>query len=144
MYNYILNGPKNIQAPERVHTIKFPMVQDPVMCPILSLSLLLKSHSLPSSAPLLVLNDGALLTQSLLRKCLATLLRILNLPLLGFGYHTFRRSGATLAFDTNISLQNIKLHGAWQSEAVWSYISENTSQALQILLPFQQLANSLP
>ena len=139
-----LKWAKNIQAPERVHMIKLPLIRDPVMCPTQSLSVLLKSHALPPSAPLLVLSDGSLLTQSLLRKRLATLLRMLNLHLLGFGYHTFRRSGATLAFDSNISLQNIKLHGAWQSEAVWSYISENTSQALQISLVFQQLANFLP
>ena len=97
----------------------------------------------PPSAPLLVFKDGSLLTQSLLRKRLATILRLMDLPLLGFGFHTFHRSGATLAFDSNIPLHNIKNHGVWNSDAVWSYISDNTSQALQVPLLFQHLANSL-
>ena len=84
--------------------------------------------------------DGSL-SQSLLRKRLATILKLMDLPLLGFGFHTFCRSGATLAFDSNIPLHNIKKHGVWNSDAVWSYISDNTS--LQVPLLFQHLANSL-
>ena len=138
-----LKWAKNIQAPERTHTIKLPAVQDPLLCPTQSVTTLLTLVSLPPSAPLLVFKDGSLLTQSLLRKRLATILKLMDLPLLGFGFHTFCRSGATLAFDSNIPLHNIKNHGVWNSDAVWSYISDNTSQALQVPLLFQHLANSL-
>ena len=134
---------KNIQAPEKVHTVKLPRVRDPVLCPTQSISQLLQSIPLPPSAPLLVLRSGSCLTQTLVGKRLASILKLMDLPLLGFGYHTFRHSGATLAFDSNIPLHNIKIHGAWQSDAVWTYISDNISQALQVPLAFQRLANSL-
>ena len=84
-----------------------------------------------------------LLTQSHLRRRLATLVRSLGLPITGLGFHSFRRSGATLAYDANISLTAIKMHGVWNSDAVWSYISDNTSQSYQVPLAFQSLANSL-
>ena len=35
-----------------------------------------------------------------------------------FGFHAFRHSGASLAFDLQIPLENIKSHGSWKSEAV--------------------------
>ena len=38
-----------------------------------------------------------------------------------FGFHTFRRSGASLAFSLNVPVQNIKAHGIWSSDAVYSY-----------------------
>ena len=78
----------------------------------------------------------------MLRKRLATFLRMMDLPLLGYGFHTFRRSGATIAFDADISLTSIQMHGAWHSYFVWSYISDNTTQSLQVPLALQTLANS--
>ena len=63
--------------------------------------------------PLFILDDYTLLTQSALRRRLATLLRMMNIPLVGFGFHTFRRSGASIAYDANVPLSTIKMHGAW-------------------------------
>ena len=90
------------------------------------------------------MDDFTLLTQSMLRKCLATFLRMMDLPLLGHGLHTFRRSGATIAYDADISVDSIQMHGAWRGKSVWSYISDNTSESLQVPLALQTLANSLP
>ena len=139
-----LKWAKNLQAPERTHTVKLPVVHDPLLCPTQTLQALLKKRVLKSSDPLLVLDDYTLLSQSHLRRRLATLVRSLGLPILGFGFHSFRRSGATIAYDSNVSLTAIKMHGVWNSDAVWSYISDNTSQSLQVPLAFQMLANSLP
>ena len=139
-----LKWAKNLQAPERTHTIKLPIVHDPMMCPTQTLQALLRKRTLKPSDPLLILDDYMLLTQSHLRRRLATLVRSLGLPIMGLGFHSFRRSGATLAYDANISLTAKKMHGVWNSDAVWSYISDNTSQSYQVPLAFQSLANSLP
>ena len=139
-----LKWAKNIQAPERIHLVKLPCVDDPLMCPTQTLRLLLNKRILQPDDPLLVLDDFTLLSQRLLRRRLATLLRTMGLPLQGYGFHSFRRSGATLACDSNVSLSSIKMHGVWNSDAVWSYISDNTSQSLQVPLTFQSLVNSLP
>ena len=40
-----------------------------------------------------------------------------------FGFHTFRRSGASLAFSLNVPVQYIKAHSIWSSDAVYSYFN---------------------
>ena len=67
----------------------------------------------------------------------------MGIPLEGHGFHTFRRSAATTAYDANASLTAIKTHSLWHSDAIWSYISDNTTQALQVPLTFQCLVNNL-
>ena len=134
-----LKWAKNIQAPEKTHIVKLPVIQDPVLCPVATLQALINKLVLSPDQPLFVLDDFSFLTQPMLRKRLATFLRMMDLPLLGYGFHTFRRSGATIAFDADISLTSIQMHGAWRSNSMWSYISDNTSQSLAL----QSLANSL-
>ena len=138
--HFRLKWAKNIQAPERIHLVKLPCVEDPLMCPTQTLRLLLNKRILQPYDPLLVLDDFTLLSQRLLRRRLATLVRTIQ----GYGFHSFRRSGATLVYDSNVSLSSIKMHGVWNSDAVWLYISDNTSQSLQVPLTFQSLVNSLP
>ena len=87
---------------------------------------LLQKVRLKSHEPLFVLDDYNLLTQKHLRVRLATFLRTMGVPLLGHGFHTFIRSAATIAFDANASLTAIKMHGLWNSDSIWLYISDNT------------------
>ena len=56
-----------------------------------------------------------------------------------FTFHSFRRSGASLAFDGNVALENIKQHGNWRSEAVWVYLQNTPARASVIPTTFQQL-----
>ena len=138
-----LKWAKNLQAPERTHVIKLPWVKDSIMCPVTMLQAIFVRFQPQPSDPVFILDDYSILTQSDLRKRLSSCLHIMGLPLVGHGFHTFRRSGATLAYDANISLTAIKLHGVWNSDAIWSYISDNTNQALQVPLTFQKLVKSL-
>ena len=133
---------KNIQAPEKIHFVKLPTIRVASMCPVKTLAALLNKFRLQPDDPLLVLDDYHLLTQSNLRSRLATFLRTMGVPLQAHGFHTFRRSAATIAYDANASLSAIKSHGLWSSDAVWCYISDKTSQALQVPLTFQRLVNT--
>ena len=133
---------KNIQAPEKLYLVRLPTIQVPDMCPVQTLAALLRKFRLQPDDPLLVLDDYHLLTQSHLRSRLATFLRTMGIPLQAHGFHTFRRSAATIAYDVNASLPAIKSHGLWSNDTVWCYISENTSQALQVPLTFQRLVNT--
>ena len=49
-----------------------------------------------------------------------------------------------IAFDAKVPLQTLQMHGLWHSDAIWAYISSNTSLALEVPLTFQKLVNSLP
>ena len=102
---------KNIQAPQRQHWVKLPLVHDAFMCPVKVLFMLLEKFWLKSSEPLFILDDYQLLTQSHLISRLATFLQAMGLSLEGYGFHIFRRSAATIAYDANASLTAIKTHG---------------------------------
>ena len=134
---------KNIQAPEKTH-VKLPVIRDSVLCPVATLQALMNKLVLSPDQPLFVLHNFALLTQSMLRTRLATFLRTMVFPLLRYRFHTFTRSGATIAYDADSLLTSIPMHGAWHSNLVWSYISDNTAQSLQVPLALQTLTNSLP
>ena len=90
---------KNLQKPERSHSVRIPEIHDHVLCPVRNISALINSRSAGPHTPLFLTSDGAVLTQSMLRRRLTSVLTYLHIPLTGLGFHTFRRSGATIAFD---------------------------------------------
>ena len=53
-----------------------------------------------------------------IRDALKKVLSHVGLPSEGFGFHVFRRSGDTVAFDHQVPLEHIMAHGIWQSNAV--------------------------
>ena len=57
-------------------------------------------------------------TQGQIRSSLETVLTYLKLPPKFITFHSFRRSGVTLAFNNEVSLQNLKVHGGWRSDAI--------------------------
>ena len=67
-----------------------------------------------------------------IRQALKTILTNRNIDHVGHGFHTFRRLGATLAYDHSVPLQNIMSHGLWRSSTVWIYL-QNASQAPSII-----------
>ena len=134
---------KNFQAPEKQHWVNLPALRDSLMCPVQTLAALLAKFHLKPSEPLFILDDYHLLTQSHMRSRLATFLWTMQVPVEGHGFHTFHRSVATISYDVNASLTAIKTHGLLHNDAIWSYISDNTAQALQVPLTFQCLVNNL-
>ena len=56
-----------------------------------------------------------------------------------YAFHSFRCSGASLAFNGNVALETIKQHGNWRSEAVWAYLQTTPDRASVIPTTFQQL-----
>ena len=67
------------------------------------------------------------LTDTKVRKCLKAINVSLGLNPHFFTIHSFRRSGATFAYNSHVPIQQIKLHGTWSSECVWRYIQADHS-----------------
>ena len=82
-------------------------------------------------------------TESMLRRRLSMLFKLMGLPQQGLTYHCLRRSGASLAFNNNVSMDSIKNHGAWASDAVWQYLFANSHRTQEVPLMFQQIEHSL-
>ena len=113
--------------------VQLPQPGNPILCPVRALRPLLQSGLLPPHASLFA-NDfppSNQCTDSHFRGALKLILSELSIPLVGHGFHSFRRSGATLVFDNNIPLQNIMQHGLWRSSAIWTYL-QNASLAPSI------------
>ena len=116
------------------HIVQLLMVDNLFLCPVRALQTLLQSRPLPPQAPLFAQSFPPYqqVIDTKVRDALKSILATLNILPSGHDFHTFRRSGATFAFDNNIPLQNIMAHGIWRSSAVWTYL-QNTSQAPSII-----------
>ena len=130
----LIKWTKTIQDPNSSHMIQLPEVDNFYLCPVRALRALLQSRPLPSTAPLFATSYHPHLQviDTHVRDALKVVLNILNISPVGHGFHSFRRSGATFAFDNNIPLQNIMAHGLWRSSYVWTYL-QNASQAPSII-----------
>ena len=77
------------------------------------------------------------LTDNQVRRHFKTLLCRLQLQDSNRTLHAFRRSGASFAFNSNVSLQDIQSHGTWTLECVWKYITLDHNASDQVAKIFQ-------
>ena len=82
-------------------------------------------------------------TQFTLRKHLKIILCNIGLGADIFTFHTFRRSGATLACNLDIGLDSIRRHGMWKSDAINSYMVEDPHRASGVDRSLQAFFNHM-
>ena len=130
----LLKWTKTLQDNKSFHVIQLPEIQNIYLCPVRALKALLASRSLPPSAPLFTNNflPYKQIIDTHIHDTLKKVLTHRNISHPSHGFHTFRRSGATFAFDHNVALRNIMAHGLWRSSAIWTYL-QNASQAASII-----------
>ena len=120
--NLLVKWSKTLQNRDKVKVIKVPALVKSPLCPVIAIKHLLATTPGSNNSPLFQIQcfqKWFPLTDSSLRKFLAKLLKALNLTC-GYTFHSLRHSGATLAFNLNVPLQDIQSHGTWTSEAVWA------------------------
>ena len=139
----IIKWTKTLQDAKSYHIIQLSVIKNIYLCPVRALRNLLASRPLPPSAPLFANNfyHFAQIIDTHIRDALKTILTSRNIHLQGHGFHTFRRYGATYAFNHNVPLQNIIAHGLWQSSAIWTYL-QNASMAASVIP--QTFASTIP
>ena len=137
-----LKWAKNLQRTEQSHVIKLPCMSNELLCPMRALMALNKFQCYSPSDP--VIKIGRLpLTEAHLRKRLALVLKVLGLPTQSLTYHSLRRSGASIAFNNNVSFESIKNQGAWSSDAVWSYLFASSQRVEEVPRMFRNVELSL-
>ena len=79
------------------------------------------------SMPLLVYGDvgcpATMVTTRVLAKQLRRLICRLRLPPSQYTLHSLRQGGATYCHSLGIPVEQIKSHGTWASDTVWTYIN---------------------
>ena len=136
----IVKWEKNMQHRQASRVVQIPTLTNPSICPVSALRALLSHNKSTANAPLFAtLQSGRLisLTDVKVRLALRKILLTMGLPSPYFTFHSFRRSGATLAFDSKVNMQDIKYHGGWRSDAIWRYIHSKSTAAGTVARTFQ-------
>ena len=129
---------KTLQDQRAHHWDQLPKMKDTTVCPVLALYTLLHSRPLNPDQPLFVdKNSRRIVLDTKIRDTLREILTRLNIDPQGHGFHAFRRSGATLAYDLHVPLENIMHHGLWRSSSVWTYLQQ-TSNVSRVADTFQK------
>ena len=91
----ILKWSKTLQNHKSHHIIQIPSIDNPYLCPVRALHKLLNTRPLPPDAPLFadMSYSHAQVLDTPIRDALKTILRYRSMPVQGFSFYTFRRSG---------------------------------------------------
>ena len=123
--------------------VKIPRVNNVLLCPVRAIEELLRLTPGNADSPLFQIQlygSWVPLTDTRLRKHFNSVLKKLNLHHSGITFHYFRKSGATLAFNANASLQSIKAQGTWSSDTVWQYILQNQDASSEVAATLAPIA----
>ena len=139
--NFILKCSKTIQASGQFKVVQIPKLSGSPLCPVAALQKLIKIMKLKPQDPLFMVVHNSelhLLTTFEFRKQLAIVITQIKLDPRDFGFHMFCKSGASLAHNLQVPLPNVKRHGQWKSEAIYTYIKSTTATDAVVPLAFQQ------
>ena len=131
-----------MQMNNSVRVIKIPALRASPLCRVSALQELLVNTPDQPNNPLFQIKcyqKWVPLTDTRLRKTFSKILNKLHLSQSNITFHSLRRSGATLAFNSSVPIQDIQSHGTWMSECVWSYITQDHHASEKVALAFQQL-----
>ena len=141
----LLKWSKTIQNRDQVRLITLPKLGASVLCPYKALKAVFKLYNPGHNDPLFqcTTNKGfQVMTDARVRKSLANILKRMHLPKGYFTFHSFRRSGASAAFNANVPVTSIKQHGTWTSDCVWTYIQANEHKAMEVSCAFKRMLAS--
>ena len=110
----LITWSKTIQAKNSARVLKIPHLGSTPICPVQALKNLLLITPPGRNKPLFqVKNTSYPLSDTRLRKHFKSILHKLGLSQSSITFHSFRRSGATMAFNSQVPIQDIQSHGTW-------------------------------
>ena len=137
----LIKWTKTLQDRNQAKVISLPKL-DSNICSYGALQDLVRAFSPESMDPLFQRQTprvSQVMTDSIVRKTLSTLNQALGFPRSYFTFHAFRRSGASLAYNNRVPIEDIQSHGTWTSECVWRYISLDLSNNSKVANSFKSL-----
>ena len=138
----LLKWSKTMQYRNEYKLVSLPKLGKSTVCPYRALRNLMHLYAPDHQAPLFQIKNVAggwqVLTDSRIRKTLANVNQKLRLPKNYYTFHAFRRSGATLAYEMDVPIKEIKDHGTWASDCVWTYIRPQASAGHQVAQKFRR------
>jgi len=142
-----LKWSKTIQHKERSLFIPLPIIHKHPLCPVMAIArLLLLNPSAEGLTPLLSYptpTGSHLLTQSVFTTRLRSILSDLGLPQQHYSGHSFRRGGASWAFQSGLPGEVVQILGDWKSDAYKTYLHLDNTTKFHFMYQFcSNLPNS--
>jgi hypothetical protein len=126
---------KVLQFSERVHSLPFARCEEFVLCPVRSMLSHFGASPLGLRRPLFnycLAGREVMLTQSGFVTRLKSVLHSIGLNSGKYSAHSFRRGGASYAFELGLSPLQIKLRGDWSSDAYEKYVFISTGAVTRV------------
>jgi len=127
---------KTIQCGERHLLVPLLQVASSPLCPRRAFDFMVNRLPASKASPAFVYTDSrgevVTLTHGVLVSSLRVLLRQAGVSPLGYTGHSFRRGGASFAFQAGVSGELIQLHGDWKSDAYLKYLTVPMQHRLQV------------
>ena len=127
---------KTVQFREQIFEIPLPRIPNSVVCPVTALQRYISLVPATSDNPLFELPNNLRLVpvlvnqfNSFLKRCIS----ILGLEQRHFSSRSFRKGGATFAFNSGAPTELIKAQGTWKSNAYLVYLNLSPSNQLSLL-----------
>ena len=138
----ILKWSKTIQKPGEYKCFGLPNLGKSKLCPVSAYVNMCNLFPLHADAPMFCVPQGTgyvSLSEAKVRKVLASVLASLGIDNTGLTFHTFRRSGASFAFQNNVPVHEIKKHGTWAGDSVWRYIVQDACTSDKVTTTIEQM-----
>ena len=124
---------KTIQYRQRSLTIPIPSISGSRLCPVTALKHHLRINKIASHEPLFSISSSksALstpVTYNVFANFVKRSISALGKDASAFSPHSFRREGATFAFECGLPAELIKLQGDWRSDAYLVYVEMTDAQ----------------
>ena len=128
-----IHATKTIQFFQRALCVPLPSIPGSPLCPVAALQHHLRLNAVRPSDPLFSVLSGAdhitrPLTFRHFSSFLARVVAALGLDPRAYSPHSFRRGGATFAFECNVPAEHIKFQGDWSSDAYLVYLEMSPAQ----------------
>ena len=117
---------KTLQHRDRLLFVPLPSIPGSPLCPVSAIMQYFALVPAPASAPFsCILHDGVLcpMTHTIFTNSIKSLISKIGLRPSDFSPHSFRRGGATFAFQAGVPERLIQQHGDWRSDAYRCYLS---------------------
>ena len=134
----VVKWSKTLQSRHQGTFILLPKLKNSILCPFNAFKNMCKHRKVTKFAPLFMIK-GKPVSQFQVRTHLQKVITMIGLEPSHYTFHTFRRSGATLAYNSNVNISNIKRHGTWTSDTVHEYIISDPNKAADVAKMFQNI-----
>lgn len=128
---------KTIQYKERSYQLPLPYIQGHPLCPVTALhSLLSMGPSLPPSTPLFAFPNCTgvtVLTRHTFTDHLHQHLQGCGFDTAAYSGHSFRRGGASWAFDSGLPGELVQVLGDWKSDSYKLYLEMNNNSKMSMI-----------